>query len=267
MRAIHAALAAGIDWIDTAPFYGWGHAEQVVAQALQALGESERPKLFTKCGTIRGPGGAVREDLAPETIRREVDASLSRLGVEHIDVLQLHDPDPAIPIEESWGAVADLVVDGKVRWGGLSNHDPDLVKRAAALHPVTVVQHRLSVIDVHALGDVVPCCRELGVTFLAWSPLASGLLTSGFDVGALAPGDLRIALAADETRFAAARDAIGRLEEIAAKRDATVEQVALAWVLAQDVGAICGARSDAEARGCAAAMDVRLEDDDVWFLA
>jgi aryl-alcohol dehydrogenase-like predicted oxidoreductase len=163
--------------------------------------------------------------------------------------------------------VATLVEEGKVRWGGLSNHDPDLLRRAAAVHPVSLVQHRLSVIDVRALDEVVPCCADLRATFLAWSPLASGLLTSGFDVAALTQGDLRIALAADVARTAAAQDALMRLELVAGRRGATVEQTALAWVLAQGVGAICGARSDVEARACAAAMAVQLEDDDVWFLA
>ena len=256
-----------MDWIDTAPFYGWGHAERVVSSALQELGPEDRPRLFTKCGTLRGPGGEVHEDLRPETIRREVDASLSRLQTERVDVLQLHDPDPKVPIEESWGAIADLVAEGKVGWGGLSNHEPELLRRAARVHPVTVVQHAMSVIAFAPLADIIPCCREIGATFLAWSPLAAGLLTRDFNVMALAPGDLRLALSANPVRFADARAAVERLELVAARRGATVEQVALAWVLAQGVGAISGARSDAEARASAAAMDVELEEDDVWFLA
>jgi aryl-alcohol dehydrogenase-like predicted oxidoreductase len=255
-----------MDWIDTAPFYGWGEAERIVGEAVQALGE-DRPRLFTKCGTVRGAGGEVREDLRPDTIRREVEASLSRLRTERIDVVQFHDPDPTLPIEDSWGALADLVAEGKVAWGGLSNHEPDLLRRAARVHPVTIVQHAMSVIDFAPLSEVVPCCREIGATFLAWSPLAAGLLTRDFNVMALAPGDLRLALSANPVRFAEARAAVERLETVAARHGATVEQVALAWVLAQGVGAISGARSDAEARASASAMDLELDDDDVWFLA
>jgi len=128
IRAIQTALDAGVNWIDTAPFYGWGRAERLVGEAL--AGRREQVYLFPKCGTLRDDGGGWHEDLSPASIRREIEASLRNLRTDHVDLYQFHDPDPAMPIERSWGTMQDLIAEGKVRWGGLSNHPPELVARA-----------------------------------------------------------------------------------------------------------------------------------------
>src|SRR3954466_6110504 len=137
LRAIQAAVDGGINWVDTAPFYGWGHAEEVVGRA---LGGREDVLVFTKCGTLRRDDGDDFMDLSPESIRRGCEESLRRLGREQLDLLQFHDPDPNVPIEESWGALQELVAEGKVRHGGLSNHPPELVKRAFSVGPVAALQ-------------------------------------------------------------------------------------------------------------------------------
>src|SRR5580765_2900740 len=133
IRTIHAALDLGVNWIDTAPFYGWGRAEEVVGRALRGRDDV---LVFTKCGTLRRPDGNDYMDLRPEAIRADVEASLRRIGVDQLDLLQIHDRDPTVPIEETWGAVLELVAEGTVRHGGISNHRRDEVERALAVGPV-----------------------------------------------------------------------------------------------------------------------------------
>lgn len=129
IKAIHTALDIGVNWIDTAPFYGWGRAEEIVGKAIK--GRRDIVYIFTKCGAMPDKHGEWTEtDCRPETMRREVEASLQRLGTNYVDLLQLHEPDPKTPIEESWKEMQQLVEMGKVRHGGLSNHPPELIQRA-----------------------------------------------------------------------------------------------------------------------------------------
>ena len=137
IRAVHAALDGGVNWIDTAPFYGWGRAEEIVAKAIRGR---DGVLVFTKCGTMRGRDGDDFMDLRPEAVRADVEGSLRRLAVERLDLLQLHDRDPRVPIEETWGTVLELVAEGKVRHGGISNHRADEVVRALAVGPVAGLQ-------------------------------------------------------------------------------------------------------------------------------
>ena len=141
VRAVHAAVDGGVNWVDTAPFYGWGHAEEVVGRALAGR---ENVLVFTKCGTLRRDDGDDFMDLSPESVRQGCEESLRRLGREQIDLLQFHDPDRNVPIEESWGALQKLVAEGKVRHGGLSNHSAELVERALAVGPVAALQFQYS---------------------------------------------------------------------------------------------------------------------------
>jgi aryl-alcohol dehydrogenase-like predicted oxidoreductase len=264
VRAIHAALDAGVNWIDTAPFYGWGRAEEIVARAL--AGRRDDVLLFTKCGTFRNADGSAREDLRPESVRADLEASLRRLHTDRVDLLQLHDPDPATPIEETWGAVQELVGEGLVRNGGISNHPPELVERALAVGPVAALQNQYSLLAREIEHDLVPFAEAAGLGILCWSPLASGFLTDGFDVETLEPGDFRRRHPFASRDLAPLRQA---LRDVAAVHRSTSAQVALAWVLSRPgvAGAIVGIRNAAEADALPGAATIDLSPDEVELLA
>ena len=245
VRAIHAALDGGVNWIDTAPFYGWGRAEEVVGRAVRGRDDV---LLLTKCGTMRRGDGDDFMDLCPEAIRADVEGSLQRLGVERLDLLQLHDRDPATPIEESWGAVLELVAEGKVRAGGISNHRAEEIERALAVGPVAGLQLEYSALARGAEEDVLPFALERGLGVIVWAPLASGFLTDGFSVDELAPDDFR------RTHAFASQDLTELRHEL--RRDGgTVVRGALRFVLANPAvtGAIVGVRNEREARDLVAA--------------
>ena len=255
IAAIHRALELGVNWIDTAPFYGWGRAETIVGRAL--AGRREKLHVFTKCGTFRNRDGASPEDHRPASIRADLEGSLRRLGVEHVDLLQLHDPDPAVPIEDSWGTVRELIDEGKVRHGGLSNHSRELVERALAVGPVATLQHQLSLLARDAERDVVATVDAHGLGLLCWSPLASGFLGAEFDVDALGEDDFR-----RRHRFASLDLAPLRASLVAIGRahGRSSAQVAIAWVLTRTAAAaaIVGVRNVREAEELPGAADVRL---------
>jgi aryl-alcohol dehydrogenase-like predicted oxidoreductase len=243
VATVQAALDAGIDWLDTAPFYGWGRAEEIVGEAVR--GRRDEVTILTKCGTVRRPDGSWAEDGSPAAVRADLEASLARLGTDRVDALQLHDPDPTVPVEDTVGAMAELVAEGKVGAIGLSNHDTDQLRRAQAVAPVAVVQHQWSLLHHPPETDAVrKWCDEVGAAFLAWSPLASGFLVDGFDPEATAPGDRRRSM-----RWAsgdgAARLAAVQAEAAAAGR--SLREHALAWAMATSFP-IVGARTPDEAR-------------------
>ena len=239
VRAIHAALGAGVNWIDTAPFYGWGRAEEVVGRALRGRDDA---LVFTKCGTSRGPDGTDVEDLSPEAIRRGLEASLRRLGRDHVELLQFHDPDPRVPIEDSWGALLELIAEGKVRNGGLSNHPWELVERALRVGPVAALQFQYSALVRDPEQTLLPLAGEHTLGVLVWSPLASGFLTDGFELDALEPQDFR------RTHPFAELD-LAELHEQLRRDGGTVVAGALRFVLANPAvtGAIVGVRNEHEA--------------------
>jgi aryl-alcohol dehydrogenase-like predicted oxidoreductase len=243
VATVQAAVDAGIDWLDTAPFYGWGRAEEIVGAGVR--GRRDEVTILTKCGTVRRPDGAWAEDGSPATVRADLEASLARLGTDRVDVLQLHDPDPAVSVEDTVGAMAELVAEGKVGAIGLSNHDTGLLRRGHAVAPIAVVQHQWSILHHPPETDAVrQWCNEVGAAFLAWSPLASGFLVDGFDVEATAPDDHRRGL-----RWAsgdgAERLAAVRAEAAAAGR--SLREHALAWAM-ETSHPIVGARTPDEAR-------------------
>jgi len=245
IRAIHAALDGGVNWIDTAPFYGWGHGEDVVGKAIRGRDDV---LVFTKCGTKRRPDGDDYMDLSPAAIREDVEASLRRLGRDRLDLLQLHDRDPSVPIEESWGAVLELVAEGKVRHGGISNHRVDEIERALAVGPVAGLQLEYSALARRAEEDVLPFALGRGLGVIVWAPLASGFLADGFSLDALAPDDFR------HTHPFASQDLADLREDL--RRDGgTVLRGALRFVLANPAvtGAIVGVRNEREARELVAA--------------
>jgi len=245
VRAIHAAVDGGVNWIDTAPFYGWGHAEEVVGRALAGRDDV---LVFTKCGTLRRDDGDDFMDLSPESVRRGCEESLRRLGRERLDLLQFHDPDRNVPIEESWGALQELVAEGKVRHGGLSNHGPNLVERALAVGPVAALQFQYSALFRDHEQELLPYAqqRELGV--IVWSPLASGFLTDGFSLDALAGDDFR------HTHPFAELDLADTHEELRSRGAGSLTRGALDFVLshAAVTGAIVGIRNEREGRELAA---------------
>jgi aryl-alcohol dehydrogenase-like predicted oxidoreductase len=243
VATVRAALDAGIDWLDTAPFYGWGRAEEIVGAAVR--GRRDEVTILTKCGTIRLPDGSWAENGSAAAVRADLEASLIRLGTERVDVLQLHDPDPAVPVEDTVGAMAELVAEGKVAALGLSNHDTGLLRRGHVVAPIAIVQHQWSILHHPPETEAVrQWCAEVGAAFLAWSPLASGFLIDDFDVEATAPGDRRRSMQW-ASGDGAARLAAVRAEAAAAGR--SLRQHALAWALARSYP-IVGARTPDEAR-------------------
>ena len=276
VAAIRRALAHGVNWIDTAAVYGLGHSEEVVARAL--TGVSERPYVFTKCGMVwqDQPDGVPRPNLRPEEIRRECEDSLRRLGVERIDLLQFHWPDnrTGTPVEESWGVMADLVAEGKVRWAGVSNFTVDLLERCEPIHHVDSLQPPFNAIQREAGGELLDWCRDHGTGFIAYSPMMSGLLTDRFSRGRVERMDandwrrgfLHVFGEPALSRNLALRDA---LLPVAQRHGTTVAAVAVAWVLSWPgvSGAIVGGRSPDQVDGWIGAAGVELGEDDLEEVA
>jgi aryl-alcohol dehydrogenase-like predicted oxidoreductase len=259
VRAIHAALDAGVNWIDTAPFYGWGRAEEIVARALDGRDDV---LVFTKCGTMRRDDGDDYMDLRPEAIRADVEGSLRRLGVDCIDLLQIHDRDPSVPIEETWGAVLELVAAGKARHGGISNHTTEEVERALSVGPVAGLQHEYSVLARGVEDSILPLALERGLGVIVWSPLASGFLTDGFSIDALDGRDFRRTHRFSQRELGDVRTALRGEERSAA-------QGAIAFVLSHPAvtGAIVGVRNEREAAELAHAAHLRLLPEEVAAIA
>lgn len=258
IAAIHRALDLGVNWVDTAPFYGWGRAEEIVGRALAGR---EDVLVFTKCGTFPDERGD-RMDLSPKSIRADIDDSLRRLRRDRIDLLQIHDVDTRTPIEETWGEIQRLVDEGKVRYGGISNHPVELVERALAVGPVGALQYEYSLLTRAREHDILPLAQAHGIGVLAWSPLASGFVSDDFDLDTLDAEDFR------HTHRFASLDLMqlrATLRSIGQRHERTSAQVALAWVLRQPAvaGAIVGIRSVPEAEQLPAAAQLRLTADEL----
>jgi aryl-alcohol dehydrogenase-like predicted oxidoreductase len=253
--AIHRALDLGVNWIDTAPFYGWGRAEEIVGRALN--GRRDNVLLFTKCGTFPDESGS-RMDLRPQSIRADVEASLHRLRTDRVDLLQVHDVDAETPIEESWGEVQRLIGEGKVRYGGISNHPPEAVERALAVGPVGALQYQYSLLYRSHERDILPLAERHGIGVLTWSPLAGGFLADDFDVDTLDADDFR-------RRHPFAQLALEPLHRalrvVGERHGRSAAQVALAWVLHRPAvaGAIVGIRNESEAEQLSGAADLQLD--------
>ncbi len=264
IRTIEAALDLGINWIDTAPFYGWGRAEQIVGKALQ--GKRDKAYIFTKCGTLQNEQGGEREDLSPASIRRELETSLRNLKTDYIDLYQFHDPDPSTPIEESWAAMQTFIKEGKVRYGGLSNHTIELMERAIAIAPITSNQHQYNLLNREIEHDVLPYSQQHTIGVLCWSPLASGFLADGFDLDNLDPNDFRRGRPyAQEPTFSRLKELRGVLQKIAQDHNKTMAQLAIAWVLRRPAvsGAINGIRSPQEAQAMPGSINWKLTDQEL----
>jgi aryl-alcohol dehydrogenase-like predicted oxidoreductase len=268
IAAIRRALDTGVNWIDTAAVYGLGHSEEVVARAL--AGRRDRPLVATKCGLVWDQSGRTRIDLRPDSIRREVEASLRRLAVDVIDLYQCHWPDPSTPVEATWETMAALKREGKVRSIGVSNFDVPLLERCLRIAPVDSLQPPYSLLRREVEGEILPFCRERGIGVVAYSPMQSGLLSGRFDPARLASGDwrrnkpaFRPPLLERNLGFAA------RLSAIAAPYGKTAGQLAVAWVLRHPAvtAAIVGARRPEQAEANSGAAAWRLDDDTLLEIA
>ncbi len=264
VRAIEAAIDLGVNWIDTAPFYGWGRAEQIVGRALR--GKRDKVYIFTKCGSLRNEQGGDFENLKPESIRREVEASLRNLQTDYIDLYQFHDPDPQTPIEESWAAMQSLIQEGKVRYGGLSNHTIDLVERVLAIGPLTSNQHQYNLLHRAIEQDVLPFSLQHDIGVLCWSPLASGFLVDTFDLDTLDPQDFRRRHPyAQEPAYTRLKRVRSALQAIAQGHNRQLRELAIAWVLMHPAvtGAIIGIRNEKEARQMLSAVNWKLNGEEM----
>ncbi|MDB5048476.1 MAG: aldo/keto reductase [Fibrobacteres bacterium] len=277
IAAIHHAIRQGVNWIDTAAIYGLGHSEEVVGRALRELPASERPFVFTKGGMIPNRERPYEEpvrNLHPESIRREVEASLQRLGVERIDLYQFHWPDAiGTPIEDSWAEMVRLVDEGKIRGAGVSNFDVTLLERAAVVRHVDSLQPPFSLIRRDAATNLIPWALEHGTGVIVYSPLQSGLLTDTFSakrLAAMADDDWRRGSAQftepQLSRNLALRD---ELRPIAERHGVTVSAVAVAWTLTWPgvTGAIVGARSPEQVDGWIAGGSLELEGPELAAIA
>ena len=264
LRAIETAIDLGVNWIDTAPFYGWGRAEQIVGKALR--GKRDKAYIFTKCGTLRDEQGDWYESLKPESIRREVEASLRNLQTDYIDLYQFHDPDPHTPIEESWGALQALIQEGKVRYGGLSNHPVALMERVLALGPIASNQHQYNLLNREIERDVLSFSQAHNIGVLCWSPLASGFLVDTFDLEVLDPQDFRRKRPfAQEPTYTRLKQLRKTLQSFAHDHNRTLFELAIAWILRHPAvtGAIIGIRSAQEAQQMLNGCDWSFTDEDI----
>ncbi len=269
IEVIHRAVDLGVTLIDTADVYGPFTNESLVGRAL--AGRRDEVVLATKVGLVfDGPQGQLRGDGRPEHIRRSVDGSLRRLGVDHVDLYQLHRVDPQVPLEESWGAMAEAVAAGKARAVGLSEVGVEEIARAAAAHPVASVQSELSLWTRDALGEVVPYCDRHGIAFLPFSPLGRGFLTGRFTSAADLPdGDWRRGNPRFQDAAIRANQAIvERVRAVAERSGTTPARVALAWTRAQGryVIPIPGTKTLRYLEDNAGAGDLTLSADDLAAL-
>jgi aryl-alcohol dehydrogenase-like predicted oxidoreductase len=269
VAAIRHAVSRGINWIDTAAVYGLGHSEEVVREALRGIPAGERPLVFTKCGLIwdeKNPMVQAKRVQRPDSIRRECEASLRRLGVETIDLYQFHWPDESgVAPEESWGEMARLRDEGKVRAIGVSNYAVGLLERCEAVRHVDSLQPPFSLVRRDVAEAELPWCAAHGTGVIVYSPMQSGILTDTFSearMGTLAEDDWRRRAPEFQPprlgRNLALRDA---LKPIAERRGVSVGAVAVAWTLAFPAvtGAIVGARSPEQVDGWLPAAGITLD--------
>lgn len=261
LEVIHHALDHGVTLIDTADMYGVGRNEQLVGKAL--AGRRERAILATKFAIVRGEDGAMRGISGkPEYVQQACEASLARLGVDVIDLYYQHRVDRSVPIEETVGAMAKLVQQGKVRYLGLSECSTETLRRAHAVHPISAVQSEYSLWSRDPEDGMLATCEELGVTFVAYSPLGRGFLTGAIrSIDDLAHDDWRRTQPRFQgENFAKNLKLVQKLEQLASARGVTPAQLALGWVLSRSprVVAIPGTRSIARLDENAAAADLTL---------
>ena len=267
LEAIHRALELGVNWIDTAAAYGFGHSEEVVGRALAGL--SERPYVFTKASLLEGPGRRVVHSLKRDSILREANASLERLGIDAIDLYQIHWPVPDQGIEEGWSAFAELKEQGLVRHIGVSNFDVEQLRRIQQIAPVETLQPQYSLIERDVEGELLPFAEREGIGAIVYSPMSSGLLTGRMTrerIAAMPDDDWR----KTDPRFFEPQlsrnlGIVDRLATVAGGHDTVPGAVAIAWTLRNPAvdGAIVGFRSPDQVDPLIEAANLELSEDDI----
>ena len=261
IATIHRALELGITFLDTADIYGPFTNEELVGRAIE--GRREGVVVATKFGNVRAPDGAfLGVNGSPEYVRQACDGSLRRLGVDHIDLYYQHRVDPTVPIEETVGAMAELVRQGKVRYLGLSEAAAETIRRAHAVHPITALQTEYSLWTRDVEDEILPTCRELGIGFVAYSPLGRGFLTGRFKRFEDLPADdyRRKSPRFQGENFQRNLDLVARIESLAEEKGCTPSQLALAWLLArgEDIVPIPGTKRRRYLEENVGALDVTL---------
>jgi aryl-alcohol dehydrogenase-like predicted oxidoreductase len=273
IAAIHRAVELGVNWIDTAAVYGFGHSEEIVGRAVRALPEADRPLVFTKCGVFQNPEGIMLPGLRlgePALLRQDLERSLKRLGVECIDLYQMHQqPNDGTPLEQYWGALLEFQREGLVRHVGLSNHTVEQLQRAEALGHVASLQPPLSLINRSAAGDVIPWCHAHDTGVIVYSPMQAGLLSGSFSperVASLPEDDWRKRNSFFQgDSLQANLGLVEALRPIAERHEASLAATAIAWTLTVPgvTGAIVGARDAGQVDGWVAAASLDLDETDL----
>jgi aryl-alcohol dehydrogenase-like predicted oxidoreductase len=267
IAAIHRALELGVNWIDTAAAYGFGHSEEVVGRALEGL--DERPYVFTKASLVPGPGGRVVHNLKRDSILREANQSLERLGVNAIDLYQIHWPIPDEDIEEGWSALAELKEQGLVHHIGVSNFDVEQLRRIKEIAPVETLQPQYSLVARDVEDEILPFAERERIGVIVYSPMGSGLLTGAMTrkrIESLPDDDWRKQSERfQEPQLSRHLALVERLETVAARLDSTPGAVAIAWTLRNPAvdGAIVGFRRPDQVDPILGAASLELSKDDI----
>lgn len=267
IAAIRAALEAGMNWIDTAAVYGLGHAEEVVAKALEGI--PNKPYIFTKCERNWNEKGEIVKSLKREDIRKECENSLRRLKVDVIDLYQIHWPEPEEDIEEGWETLAELQREGKVRWIGVSNFNVEQMERIRKIAPITSVQPPYSIVTPEAEQTIFPYAMQHGIGVIVYSPMKSGLLSGAMTrerIANLPPDDWRRRSPHfQEPLLSRNLKIVEFLRQIGARHGRTPGEVAIAWTLRHPAvtGAIVGLRRPEQLQGVIGAMEFRLSQEEI----
>jgi aryl-alcohol dehydrogenase-like predicted oxidoreductase len=267
IAAIHRALELGVNWVDTAAHYGFGHSEEVVGRALAGL--DRRPSVFTKGGQPKGPNGTTLQSLKRDSLLRECEESLRRLGLDAVDLYQIHWPIPEDEIEEGWSALVELKEQGLARHIGVSNFSVEQLRRVQAIAPVETLQPPYSLLDREAEPEILPFCEREGIGVVVYSPMASGLLTGAMTrerIEALPDDDWRRRSEGfREPQLSRNLELVERLKRVAGRHGVSPGAVAVAWTLHNPAvdGAITGFRRPDQVEPILAAAELELSDEDV----
>lgn len=273
IQGILCAVELGVNWIDTAAVYGNGVSEEIVGAALREIAPNDRPIVATKCSRVVQPDGEVLGDLSRANIFREVDMSLKRLGVDVIDLYQLHWPKPPEDIEEAWGAMSELAQQGKVKHIGVSNFNVPQMQRILPIHPITSLQPPYSMLVRDAEDELLPFCKQNGIGVIVYSPMYKGLLTGAFDAQRAANLDSSDHRSRDpqfqQPLLGCHLELVESLRPIANRNDRSLAELSIAWTLRNSAvtAAIVGARSPSQIEATAGAGNWRLTEADQEAIA
>jgi aryl-alcohol dehydrogenase-like predicted oxidoreductase len=269
VQAIEHAIELGVNWIDTAAAYGFGHSEEVVGRALQGFAAHARPYVFTKCSLLEGAGRTVRNNLKRDSVLAEAEASIRRLQVDAIDLYQIHWPNPEADIEEGWSALAELKEQGLVRHIGVSNFSVEQLRRVAEIAPVETLQPPYSLVAREIETELLPYVEREGIGVIAYSPMGSGLLSGGMTrerINGFPDDDWRKRNPNfNEPQLSAHLALVERLRTVGERYDTVPGAVAVAWVLAHSAvdGAIVGFRRPDQVDPIMPAADLHLTAEDI----